>query len=165
MKTIYLIGMMGCGKSTCARLLGEKLGLPVLDTDEEIQRETGMNCEDILTQFGEERFREIEAQVVQTAGKRRGVVIVTGGGVVTRDQNLTALRWNGIIFERWRPLEELAVQGRPLSCLPDGLHGLYEKRAPLYEAWRDERIETEGAQAAAQEIVRRFMAHFEETNE
>ena len=162
---IVLIGMPGSGKTEAGKEISRITGRPLIDTDEEIQRETGMNCEDILTQFGEERFREIEAQVVQTAGKRRGVVIVTGGGVVTRDQNLTALRWNGIIFERWRLLEELAVQGRPLSSLPDGLHGLYEKRAPLYEAWRDERIETEGAQAAAQEIVRRFMAHFEETNE
>ena len=162
---IVLIGMPGSGKTEAGKEIARITGRPLIDTDQEIEHETGMTCEEILTQFGEERFREIENKIVQSAGKCRGVVIVTGGGVVTQNQNLTALRWNGIIFERWRPLEELAVQGRPLSSLPEGLHGLYEKRAPLYAAWRDARIETEGAEAAAQEIVRRFMDRFEETKE
>ncbi|MBR5382960.1 MAG: chorismate mutase [Clostridia bacterium] len=162
---IVLIGMPGSGKTEAGKEISRITGRPLIDTDEEIERETGKTCEEILTQSSEEHFREIESQVVQAAGKRRGVVIVTGGGTVTREENLTALRWNGVIFERWRPLEQLEVHGRPLSALPDGLEGLYEKRAPLYEAWRDERIETDGAEAAAQEIVRLFTTRFEETEE
>ncbi|MBO4379117.1 MAG: chorismate mutase [Clostridia bacterium] len=162
---IVLIGMPGAGKTEAGKEVSRITGRPLIDTDEEIECETGMTCEKILTQSGEGYFREIEKQVVREAGKHRGIVIVTGGGTVTQEENLKALRWNGIIFERWRPLEKLAVKGRPLSVLPDGLSGLYEKRAPLYEAWRDERIETEGAEAAAQEIVRRFSARFEVTEE
>ena len=88
-------------------------------------------------------------------------MIATGGGVVTRAENLPALRQNGMIFERWRPLEKLVNRNRPLSDTPEKLAALYAARAPLYAQWRDEMIKVEGAQEAAAEIMRRFEARFE----
>ncbi len=75
MKTIYLIGMMGCGKSTCARLLGEKLGLPVLDTDEEIQRRAGMTVSESFAYRGEAEVRQRERELRHTlaGGEDRSV--------------------------------------------------------------------------------------------
>lgn len=161
MSNIVLIGMPGSGKTTAARIIAKRLARRMIDTDALVERRAGMRCADYLARFGEEAFRTLETEAVREAGRQTGCVIATGGGVVTRAENLPALRQNGVIFERWRPLEKLVNRNRPLSATPEKLAALYAARAPLYAQWRDEMIKVEGAQEAAAEIMRRFEARFE----
>ena len=158
MTNIILIGMPGVGKTTAARILARQLGRRMIDTDAWIERRVGMSCAEYLTQRGEAAFRALESEVVREAGRQTGCVIATGGGVVTRAENLDALRQNGLIFERRRPLDQLVNRNRPLSATPEKLAALYAARAPLYAQWRDELIEEDSPQAAAEAILRRFTA-------
>ena len=69
-KNIFLIGFMGAGKSTIARALHRRLELPLVEMDERIVQEQGMPINDIFDRFGEERFRDIESELVKTLGQQ-----------------------------------------------------------------------------------------------
>ena len=140
-ENIVLIGMPGCGKSSVGRLLAGLLKRPFLDLDEAIQREDGRTPEQIIQQDGEAAFRDAETAAVKRAAKETGLVIACGGGVPLRTENVRALRQNGKILWIRRKLEELAVEGRPLSA---DLPALYEKRRPYYEAAADLALDNEG---------------------
>ena len=142
MENIILIGMPGCGKSTVGRALAEKLNRPFVDADEEIVKEIG----DIPTFFarqGEEAFRRVETSVLTRLGKESGLVIATGGGCVTREENYPLLHQNGVILRIDRPLALLATEGRPISQNTE-LSLLFAKRDPLYEDFGDLTIENRG---------------------
>ena len=119
MKTIYLIGMMGCGKSTCARLLGERLGLPVLDTDEEIQRRAGMTVSEIFASRGEAAFRQMETELLQTLADGADRIVACGGGLPLRQENRALLRKGGTVVFLNRDPEKIYdtadMSGRPLG--------------------------------------------------
>ncbi|MBQ4577917.1 MAG: shikimate kinase [Clostridia bacterium] len=135
MENIVLIGMPGCGKSTVGRLLAERLGRPFWDADAEIVKRIG----DIPAYFaahGEDAFRTVETEVLAELGKQSGLVIATGGGCVTREENYEHLHRNGRILWLRREIEKLPVGGRPVSQR-DGVQALYEKRKPLYEGFAD----------------------------
>ena len=152
---IALIGMPGSGKTTLGRLLARRMGRPFIDTDALVEQRTGgRSCAAFLRQEGEAAFRRLETEAVREAGMRTGAVIATGGGTVTRAENLAPLRQNGCIFERFRPLDQLGVRERPLSDTPEKAAALYARRGPLYAAWRDavitgETVEEAIAQAEA----------------
>ena len=149
-----LIGMPGCGKTTVGRLLAEKTGRRLVDTDELIEQEAGTSCGDYLRAHGEAAFREIETRMAAKAGKESGTIIATGGGIVTREENRNLLRQNGKLIHLDRPIEALATEGdRPLSRTPEALADLYRARAPLYAAWRDLRIGSTSPEEAAERIL------------
>ncbi len=135
-QNIVLIGMPGCGKSTAGRVLAQKWGLTFRDTDEEIEKATGRTPAQIIEAEGEAAFRKIEQKIVQNLGRESGLVIATGGGVVTQAENFAPLRQNGRILYLARPTEKLSQKGRPLS-LQTGVEALFAARRPLYEAWAD----------------------------
>lgn len=139
-RNIALIGMPGCGKTMIARALGERLGRPVLECDEEIVREAGMSIPEIFSREGEEGFRRRETRVLEELGKRSGVILSTGGGCVTRPENYPLLRQNSVIIWRKRAVEKLSRKGRPISQSRD-LTELYRERAPLYARFADHVIE------------------------
>ena len=160
---IVLIGMPGCGKTTVGKLLSEHGGRPFLDTDSMIEERAGCTCGDYLRANGEEAFRKLETEVLKDACKRTGCVISTGGGVVTRKENLGILRQNGVIFHLDRPLEVLSRSGdRPLSDTPEKLVELYKARAPMYAGMRDAVVLNEDAEKTAREIECLLRAHWEE---
>ena len=160
---IVLIGMPGCGKTTVGKLLSEHGGRPFLDTDSMIEERAGCTCGDYLRANGEEAFRKLETEVLKDACKRTGCVISTGGGVVTRKENLGILRQNGVIFHLDRPLEVLSRSGdRPLSDTPEKLMELYKARAPMYAGMRDAVVLNEDAEKTAREIECLLRAHWEE---
>ena len=134
-KNIILIGMPGCGKSTVARVLGEKLGRPVFDSDEQIARRTGETPEEIIRKKGEAAFRLIEAECLRELGKLSGAIIATGGGCVTTEENYESLRQNGTVVWLQRDAAHLPREGRPLS--EGDLRELYARRRPLYERFAD----------------------------
>jgi shikimate dehydrogenase len=135
-QNIALIGMPGCGKSTVGRILAQKLGRPFMDIDAQIEAAAGKSIPQIFSEDGEETFRRMETRVLAGEAKKSGMVLATGGGVVTRPENLDLLRQNCLIVYLKRDLNELITDGRPLSQ-GVGIQSLADKRLPLYEAWSD----------------------------
>ena len=136
MQNIVLIGMPGCGKSTIASLLGEKLGRKVVDADQEIVKLAGKSIPEIFADDGEETFRNLETQVLTELGKQSQLVIATGGGCVTRDRNYPLLHQNSSIFWLQRDLDLLPTEGRPLSQ-NTRMQDMFRIREPLYTAFAD----------------------------
>lgn len=136
MQNIVLIGMPGCGKSTIASLLGEKLGRKVVDADQEIVKLAGKSIPEIFADDGEETFRNLETQVLTELGKQSQLVIATGGGCVTRDRNYPLLHQNSSIFWLQRDLDLLPTEGRPLSQ-NTRMQDMFRIREPLYTAFTD----------------------------
>lgn len=136
MENIVLVGMPGCGKSTNGKLLAEKLGKTFIDTDDEIQQLAGCPIPEIFCSQGEQGFRQLETKILSDIGKRSGLVISTGGGCVTRPENLPLLRQNGTVIWLKRPTEQLPTSGRPLSQTND-LQKMYEIRKPMYQQFSD----------------------------
>lgn len=148
MENIVLIGMPGCGKSTLAALLGERLHRPVLDADREIEAAAGMTIPDIFAHFGENRFRALETETLAALGRRSGCVISTGGGAVLREENYPLLHQNGRIFHIRREVSLLPTAGRPVSQSRD-LRELERERLPRYERFADVSIDNNGSAADA----------------
>ena len=139
---IVLVGMPGCGKSTIAKALANKLDREIIDTDEEIVKNAKMPIPDIFSTFGEGVFRSLEHNEIKNAGKLSGKIISTGGGVVTVSDNYEPLHQNGIIVFIKRNIEDLSRDGRPLSIGAD-LNKMYEKRLPMYERFADVNIDND----------------------
>jgi shikimate dehydrogenase len=128
--------MPGCGKSTVAAALSELTGRELIDTDTLIVEREGRSIPEIFASEGEEYFRQRESMLAAEVGKLNEKIIATGGGIVTREENLDALRQNGNIFFIKRDLSLLSRDGRPLSQGAD-LEDMYAKRLPLYLNFAD----------------------------
>ncbi len=139
-KNIVLIGMPGSGKTTVGKIVAEKLGYEFCDADDEIVARFGEIPK--LFERGEDYFRQCETACVKDIAKRAQTVIATGGGVIVRDENIDALKQNGIIVFLNRSVEnilkDVVTETRPL--LADGkdrLYGLYDSRIELYNKYAD----------------------------
>ena len=142
MKNIVLIGMPGVGKSTIARIISKKTGRVIVDSDDEIVKRYKRTPEEIITNDGEEAFRLIEEAVLRDIGKQSGLVLSTGGGAVTRENNYDSLHRNGTIVWLKRDISTLEDSGRPLSQ-KIGIEKLYEQREPMYRRFADYIVELE----------------------
>lgn len=134
---IVLMGMPGSGKSSVGNALARKMGRPFIDTDEVIIEREGLHTSKIIEQKGEEYFRDRETEVVNEVSKLQGYVIATGGGVVLREENMKALKQNGLIVFLDRNILNLSKDGRPLSQGKDALQKLYKERIDLYTKYAD----------------------------
>ena len=143
MQNIILVGMPGCGKSAVGFLLARKLGRWLVDADQELVKRAGMEIPQYMERHGEEGFRKLETEVLRDLGKESGLVIATGGGCVTRNENYAHLHRNGTIVWLQRDLSQLPTAGRPISQ-KEGVQALYEKRKPLYEAFADLTVQNVG---------------------
>ena len=139
-KPIALIGMMGCGKSTMGRLLAQRLGAPFLDLDEEIERFEERTIPEIFAASGDAGFRLCETAALRRALALSPRVIATGGGIVTREENVSLLRERALVVWLCRPLEEMiadvSAEGRPnlAGGKEERMRTLYAVREPLYRA-------------------------------
>jgi len=147
---IYLVGMMGAGKTTVGRLLARRLKLRFVDSDQEIEGRCGVKIPLIFEIEGEGRFRAREAQVLAELTALDGVVIGTGGGAVLSEENRQRLAANGtVVYLRARP-EDLYERvrhdrNRPLLATGDPLErlrALYAERDPLYRSIADLTVDT-----------------------
>ena len=143
MENIVLIGMPGCGKSTVGKLLAKKLNRQFVDADAQIAENAGMSIPEIFETMGEIGFRAIESQVLAELGQKSSLVIATGGGCVTRDENYPSLHQNGTIYWLQRDIRDLATDGRPLSKTGK-LEEMYQIRKPLYEQFADHIVNNTG---------------------
>lgn len=107
---LVLIGLMGAGKSTTGARLAKRLGRPFIDTDVQVEADTGMSIAELFETRGEEGFRAAEAETVQRIAATRGQVIAVGGGTVLNRANAEALRKSGTVF--WLDVEPDILVGR-----------------------------------------------------
>ena len=144
MENIVLIGMPGCGKTTLGQEIAQKLGRNFIDADAEIERLAGCPIPEIFNQYGESHFRQYETTVLKELGKQSGLIIATGGGCVTRQENYASLHQNGHIVWIQRDLASLPTDGRPLSK-QNNLEEMYSIRKPLYRAFADDIVTNNGS--------------------
>ncbi len=150
---LALIGMPGSGKSTVGRALAARLGRSFIDLDEELVKRAGKPIPAIFAEEGEAAFRSLETAVLDGFSKESGLVLATGGGVVTRPENRPLLRRNSRIVRLRRPLDELPTEGRPLSQ-SKGTMALAREREPLYAAWAELTVDVTEPEETAKTIIR-----------
>ena len=143
MENIALVGMAGCGKSTLGRALAKETGKKFVDADAEVEDLAGKSIPEIFAQEGEEMFRRMETTVLAELGMESGLVIATGGGCVTREENYPLLHQNSRIIWLDRCPARLPTEGRPLSQKTHPAQ-LYEMRKPMYKAFADAAVDNNG---------------------
>ena len=152
-RPIVLVGLMGAGKTSVGRRLAEKLGIPFVDADHEIERAAGKSIKDIFAEHGEPYFREGERRVIQRLIGNGAQVLATGGGAYMNDETRARIQEHGISvwLKASLPLLMKRVskrQDRPLLQAedPEGvMRGLMEKRYPVY-ALADVTVESRDVQ-------------------
>ncbi|EPF80639.1 shikimate kinase AroK [Acinetobacter rudis] len=160
---IYLVGPMGAGKTTVGRHLADFLDRQFLDSDHEIERKTGANIPWIFEKEGEVGFRQRETTVIDELTNKSGIVLATGGGVVTQAANREFLKQRGIVIYLYTPVEiqlqrTYRDKNRPLLQVEnpaEKLSSLLTVRDPLYRDVAHYIIETN--QGAARDLAQRIL--------
>lgn len=144
-RPIFLIGFMGSGKTTWGRKIAHSLNLPFIDLDHEITAHIGMSIPQYFTEFGEEKFRQLESDFLRRQANR-SAIISTGGGTPCNGDNMQWIKENGISLylyhtpkSLWNRLSQSDLRKRPVL---QGLEGdqllqfisdKLQERAPFYE--------------------------------
>ena len=149
-KSIVLIGMMGAGKSSVAYCLRQRTGLAGVDIDEIVMSKFGISIPEIFFAYGEDKFREAETEALRGLTPGQQAIIVTGGGIVLRDQNVTLLRRLGAVV--WLEADEKTLfnrasrtGNRPLLQTRNprkAFARMLQQRIPLYARIADLRVDT-----------------------
>lgn len=132
-KHIFLIGMMGCGKSTLGRRLSALLACPLIDLDEAIEAQEGRTIPAIFAASGDAGFRVCETAALRRACEAPPCVIATGGGIVTREENIALMRESGLVVWLNRPLEDI-IAGVRQDTRPNLAGDKEERMRTLYAA-------------------------------
>jgi shikimate kinase len=171
-KSIVLIGMMGAGKSTVGDCLRRRTSLKLFDTDEIVTSRFGMPISEIFSRHGEDKFRDVETETLQALTTRHPAVIVTGGGIILREQNLALLKQLGAVV--WLQADEATLfkrasrtGNRPLlqhKNPRDAFARMLQTRLPLYAKVCDIRIDTSmfTGEEVAVAILSKFKRYFRE---
>ena len=149
---IYLVGLMGAGKTTVGRHLAKRLGRRFADSDQEIEARTGVRIPLIFEIEGEAGFRLREMQLLETLTHESNLVLATGGGVILDPRNRANLANSGIVIYLRAQPEQLwertrHSRNRPLLKVADPLaklRELYAQRDPLYREIADIIVESGG---------------------
>ena len=147
---IYLIGLMGSGKTTLGKSLAKKLNRPFIDTDQLIEQKSGVDVSMIFEFEGEIGFRERETKLLSEIALKKDHIVSTGGGIILSKYNRDVITKSGIIFYLKTQPAELFIRlqndkTRPLlqgANLKEKLTKIYAERWPLYEMTADYIIET-----------------------
>ena len=147
---IFLVGLMGAGKTTVGRALAKRLGLRFVDSDHEIETRTGATIPLIFEIEGEESFRRREADVIRNLTEEKGIVLATGGGAVLKPENREHLKARGKVVYLRASVNSLlhrtsGDRNRPLLQTADPrkkLEELSTQREPLYMEVADVVVDT-----------------------
>ena len=139
-RSLYLVGMMGSGKTSTGRPLAERLGYGFVDADAVIEQAAGCSIPEIFERDGEAGFRSLESQVLNAISQRHSLVVATGGGVVTEPENWGVLHsgiviWLDVVPDQLMQRLKADSTVRPLLQTADpeaDLKALLNKRKPLY---------------------------------
>ena len=148
---LFLIGLMGAGKSTLGRQIARRLGLPFLDADIELERRLGVTIATIFEIEGEQAFRDREEALIDELTERSNIVLATGGGAITREASRRCLHERGTVVYLHATADTLFVRirnarNRPMLKVEDPrarLVALYSERDPLYREIADHVIESD----------------------
>ena len=165
---IYLVGLMGAGKTTIGRSLAKRLGMRFIDTDKEIEARTGVSIPTIFEIEGEEGFRKREAQVISEMAQQGALVVATGGGGVLRESNRITMRASGFVIYLNVPPQLLWERtrhdkNRPLLQVDDPklkLTQLFTAREPLYREVAN--LVVDGGRMSAQAVLQYLLKELEE---
>jgi shikimate kinase len=162
-KNIFLVGPMGAGKSSVGRFLSKQLGMHFYDTDEEVEKRTGVDLAWIFDVEGEDGFRKREAAVVADLSQLTNVVVATGGGTIITPENRDVLAARGVVVYLEVALEHQHTRvindsRRPLLQVKNRdevLVRLQQEREPHYEALADFKVPTDNrsVRAVADDII------------
>ncbi len=148
-KHIFLIGMMGTGKTTVGRKLAEQICYPWVDIDQQLEKDFGFTIAEYFQRYGEEAFRQQESHMLQKLVHQSPSVITTGGGIVLREENRSLMVKHGRVVHLTAHLEELirrlqGDQSRPLLAgnLEKRIQQLMIERAALYQSTAHVTIDT-----------------------
>jgi len=165
---LFLIGLMGAGKSTIGRQLAKSLGCEFIDSDHEIEARTGANIPLIFDVEGEAGFRQREKKVIDDLTRREHIVLATGGGVVLDADNRAHLRARGFVVYLYATVDQLLVRtakdrNRPLLQTADPkarFEELLAVRDPLYREIADLVVDTgrRTVRSAEREILAKLRA-------
>jgi shikimate kinase len=149
-RSIVLIGMMGAGKSAVGRCLQWRTGLAQFDTDEMVRSKFGMPISEIFSTHSEDKFREAETEALGNLSPDQDAIIVTGGGIVLREENIDLLKRFGVVV--WLEADEKTLfkrasrmGDRPLLQPKNPrktFTQLLQARLPLYAKIADIRVDT-----------------------
>ena len=115
------------------------------DSDEKVVEKTGKSPKEIIETEGEKSFRKIETSILKEITKESGKVIATGGGCVTIEENYRYIRQNSVVISLERDISKLEIKNRPLSKDIDTLKKLYEIRLPMYNHFKDYKVDNSGS--------------------
>lgn len=132
-ENIVLCGMPSSGKTTIGRLLAQETGREVVDTDQLVRHNAGVEIADIFRTQGEAAFRQMETEAIASVAPSQGMIISVGGGAVLNPYSVHLLKMNGRLVFIDRPLELLVpTSDRPLSSDMEKLKAMYAVRRPVY---------------------------------
>lgn len=149
-QNIFLIGLMGAGKTTIGRQIASELSLDFYDSDHEIEERTGVTITHIFDIEGESGFRKRETTVLDELTQKKGIVLATGGGAILKSENRQFLMSRGTTIYLYASIETLVERtskdrNRPLLQTGNPqtkLEELFEVRDPLYRETADVIIDT-----------------------
>ena len=149
-QNIFLIGLMGAGKTTIGRQIASELSLDFYDSDHEIEERTGVTITHIFDIEGESGFRKRETTVLDELTQKKGIVLATGGGAILKSENRQFLMSRGTTIYLYASIETLVERtskdrNRPLLQIGNPqtkLEELFEVRDPLYRETADVIIDT-----------------------
>lgn len=150
MRSVWLIGMMGSGKSAASSGVADALGLSPVDVDHEVAERMGCSIGELWGTLGEAAFRDMEAARIEELAQQEGLVVATGGGAVLRPTNVVAMKNSGLVVWLEAPPEVLAARvggdrGTPLlqgESGPDRIGEILDERKEAYLAAADARVDT-----------------------
>lgn len=166
-RNLYLVGLMGSGKTTIGRALARRLGRRFIDSDHEIERRTGVRIPVIFEMEGEDGFRKREVQVIDELSHSESIVMATGGGAILDPANRAAMASTGWVIYLDVPTHLLLERtrhdtNRPLLQVADPrakLEGLREQRDHLYREIAN--LIVDGARNNSQAAVVRILKEWE----
>lgn len=149
---IYLIGFMGCGKTSVSLAMHKKYGKTVVEADDIIVEKVGMSINEIFAQHGEEYFRDQETAVLVDMADQKDVIVSCGGGMILRPQNVSLMKENGVIVLLDATPETILERLKDDDSRPklrgrktvEGIQELKSKRAAAYAGAADLTIDTDG---------------------
>ncbi|HTJ65721.1 MAG TPA: shikimate kinase [Alphaproteobacteria bacterium] len=170
-RSVVLVGLMGAGKTRVGRRLAERLGLPFLDTDVEIERETGKSIADLFTQIGEPAFRDGERRMIARLIDGPVRIIATGGGAFIDPRTRTAIRERGLSVWLRADLDTLVARTarshkRPLLEGVDRAAKLQELMTARYPIYAEAQLTVDSVPGPVEQtvdaVLRALEDHYEQ---
>jgi len=166
-ENIYLIGLMGAGKTTIGRQLAKALQVPFYDSDKAIEEQTGVDIPTIFEYEGENGFRSREQNMLEELTQIDGIVLATGGGAILRAENRKVLSENGFVVYLQCSIDKILQRTKRDNQRPllntdeprERIETLFAEREEFYLSCADFKIETSAMQSKA--VVQNILDAYE----